>query len=108
MLVQEQGRKAAQEEIKDEAVCFFGGVFSPSFRCFSHLGAAAATRCEQSQQLAGCMSSPQAFVSTAAVAPVVAAAVQKPRERQRERRKERQREDDFLLESFLPGNDTSY
>ena len=26
MLVQEQGRKVAQQEIKDEAVCFFGDL----------------------------------------------------------------------------------
>ena len=63
---------------------------------------------EQSQQLDGNFSSSQAFVSTAPVAPVFAAAVQKPRERHRERQKERQREDDFLLESFPPGNDTSF
>jgi hypothetical protein len=47
---------------------------------------------EQSQQLDGYMSSPQAFVSTARVAPVAAAAVQKPREGQREGQTEGQRE----------------
>eukprot|EP01044_Picomonas_judraskeda_P018751 COSAG03_NODE_3794_length_1826_cov_777.740591_3_plen_161_part_00 len=63
---------------------------------------------EQSQQLDGNICSSQAFVSTAPVAPVAAAAVQKPRERQRERQKERQREDGFLLESFPPGNNTLF
>ena len=63
---------------------------------------------EQSQQLDGNISSSQAIVSTAPVAPVVAAAVQKPREGQKERQKERQREDYFLLESFPPGNNTLF